>query len=218
MAIKRTKTPEVSKKSLPAKLAYWCNQAFTADAFSKFFDAQAKEGKDGIKSYLENNDDGFELDLTVAKSFDCEEGKVTYATRKRFDYDADKLVALIKSGAINIETFINCISTFKDKDLQMALGSKFDQVATEGYTEFLQLKATDAFKDRIANIVKDSPMADQGMTDIAVQAKLVDSLRLESPVVEGRNRSEAAANKPPVTVEKPASKALSLDDILSGKI
>lgn len=197
MAIKRTKTPEAAKKSLPEKLALFCNKAFTFDAFAKFFEAQAKEGKDGIKAYLESNADGFELDLTVAKSFDCEEGKVTFATRKRFDYDADKLIDLIKNGTVNIETVINCISTFKDKDLQTALGSKFDLIATEGYTEFLQLKATEAFKAKVAKIcgekVPEAPEADQEA--VAVVERSVEK-----------------------TVEKPASKALSLDDILSGKI
>lgn len=195
MAIKRSKTADV-KKSIPVKLADHCKKAFTSDAMAKFFEAHAKEGKAGIISYLENNDDGFELDLTVAKSFDCDEGKVSYATRKRFDYDADAILSLIKSGALTVETLLNCISTFKDKDLQNALGSNFAKVSNEGSTEFLQLKANEGFKAKIAEIV--------GGREVEVCEETVEKSQPK--------KSE------PVKTEPVKSGALSLDDILNGKV
>ena len=191
MGIKRSKDSSIEKKSLPGKLAAFCKQAFTSDAMAKFFEAKAKAGKDGIKSYLENNDDGFEIDLTVAKSFDCDEGKITYATRKRYDYDADKLIKLVESGAINIATLINCISTLKDANLKTAIGSSiFDTVATEGYTEFLQLKASPEFKKKIEDIVgSERPKAEQA-----------------------EKKTEKKKEE-----KKEEKKTLSLDDILEGK-
>jgi hypothetical protein len=196
MAIKRSKTADV-KKSIPAKLADFCQTTFTSDAMAKFYEDMAKDGKAGIKAYLENNDDGFELDLSVSKGFDCDEGRVSYATRKRFDYDADAILALVKSGALTVETLLNCISTFKDKDLQNALGSNFAKVSTEGSIEFLQLKANENFKAKIAEIVT---------------GKKVEVCE------ETVEKSQPKKSEPVKTEPAKTSGALSLDDILNGKV
>jgi len=199
MAIKRT-TEKFSKTDLPKALSDFCKKTFTSDAMAKFFESQAKAGKSEIKEYLESNTDGFDFDLSKSKTFECEEGKVTFATRKRYDYDPDKIIALVKNGDIPLETLVNCISSFKDKDLQTAIGSKFDDVSTLGYTEFLQLKANDTFKAKIAEI-------------IGVEVEVEESSKQKVKKVKSNKETSSETSS-----DSETSLEVSLEDILNGRI
>jgi len=136
-------------KSIPKKLAKYCHDAFRADVLAKYFEVKARNAKGKIKDYLNENKDGFKLDLDVSKSFHCDEGEVTLATRKNFEYDNDAILALIKDGTLSVESLIKCISSYKAESLQLMLGDRFANVTTVSHTEFLQTKSGEAFKDEI---------------------------------------------------------------------
>lgn len=191
MAIIRSKTKSLAA-SIPAKLSSICASVFTADAMTKFYDSITKSGKKEILEYLEGNEDEFELDLSVAKSFDCDQGKVTFATRRGYDINIDQIIKLITNGSVTLETVLNCVSSFKDKDLSTALGSKFSSVATEKQTEFLQLKANSEFKEKIACICENKPMSkhvantemrEADSKDVKAEAKSVKKKSVKKKIV-----------------------------------
>ena len=143
MAIKRSKSKK-EDVSLPQKLDELLLNGFTCSVLEKKFKEDGKEFREGVVGYLETNDDGFEIE--VSKSFATPYGKANLKTRANFDVDKDKLIELVNSGAVTIETLIH-LGSFAGKKLQDAGLS--DAVSEGDATEFLELRASSEFKDRV---------------------------------------------------------------------
>jgi len=145
MAINRKK--EAAGVGLPSRLADMLLRGFTFQALRDKYDGAFKDAKGEVVGYLEKNDDSFNVDL--GKGFKCDQGTVIYTSRSSWEYDKDKIIELIKSKAITIETIVN-MASFRAEDLKTALGEPaFLGLAKERTSESLTFRGTPEFKSSV---------------------------------------------------------------------
>lgn len=144
MAINR-KTNKKVAVNLPAKLGELCMNGFALQQCRDIFGKDFKAVGEDIKDYLENNTDGFTVDMGVG--FPTDMGKVTFTERSNWSVDTDKLEAMVANGDISVAQLIACVSTWKASDLEKTLGTNaFDTVADNNPTEYLTLRANSEYK------------------------------------------------------------------------
>jgi hypothetical protein len=150
MAIKRAKKEAEILQEFDAKFDSDIRNAFTAQVLSKQYEAEFKDYKADVLTYLETNDDGFEVELGKAFKHPC--GSINIQTRKSYVYDKDALAAMVASGALDLGALLELCKP-KDSEIKTLLGTKkFAEVAEEKCTESVVFKATPAVKDEIAEM------------------------------------------------------------------
>lgn len=206
MAIKRTK--EASGGSmLPERLESLLYQGFSFQAVSKKYEEIFKSVKGKVVNYLENNDDGFECEMS--KGFKCDQGTVIYKIRSNYNYDADKILAMIEDGTLSLATVIN-MAKFDAKAMKSALGEKkFNDVATNNPTESLTLSGSAEWK----------ATCDEKFSDLSALVPSADPVDVEAELGEDASDSLAkakAAKSKKKTKGKKKSADDELDSILKG--
>jgi len=216
MAIKLKKSQE--KPSLPAKLDKLLLQGFSFQQISAKYKDAFDATKEEIESYLESNDDGFDLE---EKTFKCDQGSVTYVERTSYEYDKDQIVELVKSGAVTLETLIG-LATFSAEKLKVALGeTNFSKVSTEKTSTYLTLKASAEFKEECDRKFEDIlPKREEVEVEAPKKAepkKAKAEPKKEEPKVDIEKAKRSAALAKSLSSEKPKKKAsveLSVDEDL----
>jgi len=146
MAINRNKD---EKKSIPTRLGEMLLKAFTLQSVIDVYDEAYKASRGDVVKYLESNTDGFEIGMGKGESVECEHGKFGYQQRSNWSYDKDRIIELVKSGALSVETLVN-LASFPAEKLKTAIGEKeFNALATNKPTESLVLTATSEFKEGV---------------------------------------------------------------------
>jgi hypothetical protein len=148
MPVKPKKQSKADERELPKKLDGTLEAAFTCSVLEKKLKDDGKVLRDQIKTYLKDNEDGF--DITQNESFKTEYGSVRLEEyNSKVEIDKDKLIELVEAGKITIETLIHQAS-FK-AELKQAVGEKvYDDLTTIIKGEKLVLKANSEFKSKIA--------------------------------------------------------------------
>jgi len=133
-----------SAQAIPKKLDDLLLRGFSFQAIAAKYKDAFDETKDVVKSYLESNDDDFNVDM--GKGFKCAQGTVIFQERSNYAYDKDKIIALIESKQVTLATILE-LANFPAEKLQVALGEKnFKSLATLSTTQSLTFRATTEFK------------------------------------------------------------------------
>jgi hypothetical protein len=146
MAIKRKENQGTS--ALPEKLEGLLLKGFSFQAIRDNYEDAFKAVKSEVVQYLEKNDDGFDADL--GKGFKCDQGTVIYQARANWNFDKDKIIELVKTGKMTIETLVN-LASFNAEKLKTAIGEPtFNAIATNAPTESLTFRGSSEFKAECA--------------------------------------------------------------------
>jgi len=138
------KKEEQASLAIPKKLDDMLLQGFSFQAITAKYKDAFDEVKDKVKTYLETNDDDFNVDM--GKGFKCAQGTVIFQERSNYAYDKDKLIALIEAKQVTLATILE-LANFPAEKLQVALGEKnFKSLSTLSTTQSLTIKATTEFK------------------------------------------------------------------------
>ena len=188
MAIKRSKSKE-DKKQLPNELDELLIKGFTCAVLHKRFEADGKIYRKEVVDYLENNDDGFEVE--VSKSFKTEYGSVNFKQRSNEKGDPEKLIELFHEGKLTIETLVN-LGTFSAAKLRTAgLGAA---IIESDPTEYLELRASTEFKNKI-NDEFDAPNISKEIEVIEEKPKKKAKKKVSKKDSEKRAKAKVAAAK-----------------------
>jgi hypothetical protein len=214
MAIKIKATEH--KESYPARLVAIARKAFETSTVSKMFDELAKAARGEIKSYLEDNDDGFDL---TSKTLKFDEGSITWTERGTTKFNKDQIMELIESGAISLVSVLEA-SNFADAKMKVALGSHYDScVESRSVTEIITVKPTAEFKEQIHagfGNKADAPKAEKPAKKKSFKRKSKEEKAFSEPAISDDDieASLAKVNKA-AKKSKPKSVNEDLDAILN---
>jgi hypothetical protein len=209
MGVKRAKK-ESSTVQLPEVLNELVVNGMTASCLEKKYKEEGSGFRKDIVSYLESNDDGFDIELS--KAIKTEHGNLTFKKRTSFDIDKDALIELVNDGTLTIETIIN-MAKFDAKQLTSVVGeSKFKEISEEKTTEYLELRPSPDFKESVEDAfnntapVKEAPKAPKKVKPKKPEATVDVSLK-EDDVSSSLERLKKAKK----TTKKKATKKKSAD-------
>ena len=207
MAIKSKETK--IQVSIPAQLDDLAQKGFTFQQLSSIYEEKFKETKGDLEDYLSKTK---EIEVTDGKSIDTPYGKICYQgnARPSYEYNTDKLVALIERGDVTLDQILACVSSFKTEDLQKTIGKKFDEVATlKPSKPSIRFTATPEFKSEMKEKFGETL---DGVATIAKEVKTIESKKPDSEKVK---KAIATAKK----LVKKAKKDVNaeLEDILKEK-
>lgn len=222
MAIKK-KGSKAAAPALPARLAELSRKALLSSAYQKAYEAICKPTKEEIKAYIQENSDGFTLDLDVSKSFTAAEGRITWTTRETTEVDKDAIIALIKSGKVTLETIIGC-ANFSQEALKISLGTSYDSAVKPGEpTEFLTLNPSAETKAEVADTIEElfGKALDASSPAASVPAASVPVAPISAPVsappVVAVEEKKSRSKKAKAASDVPATGSDDLDAILGKK-
>ena len=203
MAIKR-KT-DVGTNALPKKLEGLLLKGFSFQAIRDNYEDAFKAVKGDVVSYLNSNPDGFDADL--GKGFKCDQGTVIYQARANWNFDKDKIIELVKSGKITMETLVN-LASFNAEKLKTAIGEPtFNSLATNAPTESLTFRGSSEFKaecaEKFSSLMPEAPVA-----PVKSPTPVTDSIKRELEAIEPKVEPKKAA---------PVAKASKSDSLAKAK-
>jgi len=147
MAIKRA-TEKEKNQELNPEFENALEKAFTYQTIGTLYSDAFKSGKKEILKYIEENDDGFEIEMS--KQCKTEWGGITLQEKTNYDIDKDALMELVEDGTVNIVSLLQ-IANIKASDLKKILPAKaFADITTESKTESFVFRGTSEFKAKVA--------------------------------------------------------------------
>ena len=124
-------------------------KAFSAQFIQKKFEEKFKEAKTEIDDYVKNNTDGFFV--TPGEATVCADGKFTFSERATIKVDTSALLKMINRKEITIAQVLECVSTFKNDELEKSISTKnFDKVHSKSVTSVMTMTANAEFKARMS--------------------------------------------------------------------
>ena len=146
MAIKRTK--EVETQDINPEFNEALKKAFTYQTIGELYSDAFKVGKKEILSWIEHNDEGFEIE--ASKQCKTEFGGITLQQKTTYDIDKDALHELVEDGTVNLISLLQ-ISSIKASDLKKILpAKKFAEITEAHESESFVFRATSDFKSQVA--------------------------------------------------------------------
>lgn len=210
MAIKREKQTKKDSTVLPERLDVYVREGMTASCLEKYFKEEGSAHRKNILDYLESNIDGFDADMS--KAIKTEYGNVTMKSRKTYEIDKDKILALIEEGAITIATLVN-LSNFNAIELEKVVGErKFNDLAKEKTTEYLELRPNAEFKAEVQATIESTEEERPTVTATFVEEKPAKK-SAKKPMADESN-VEASLARLKKLKEKSKSVDEDLEDIL----
>lgn len=181
MAIK--KKDEV-KQSLPSQLQGLLTKAFGEQFLKTKFEDMFKATKSEMEKYLNDNDDGF--DIEAGKAVKSAEGSFYYTETERCSIDKDALIAMVEAKEITLAQVLMCVSTFKNEELEKAISTKkFEEIAKKSITKSLTLKANAEYKAKLEEDFNDGDSFGKAMKEIEKEEpKLLDTSKLKKKKAE----------------------------------
>jgi len=220
--LKKDETP-----TLPQRLVEIIRQGCSYSALEKIFKDRAGQIRKEFVAYAEKNGDGFDL---VEQSVNTDSGCATLSERKTIVWNVDRIQELIDDGTVTLTTILGCCS-FRQKDLEVALGSKFDEAISEittkqtiSFTGNSELKADMELRaDAIDQLGEAPAPAKPAKAEPKTEEALAEMTAEEDGVKEAASRVRKGvkkkAAKKPVKKAKAKTTAAStdadLDDILN---
>lgn len=199
MAIKAKGT--VAEIQLPEELNELLKKGFTEQQLKSHYEDMFKETKEIALKLVEASS---EVTLEVGTALKSKFGSINIVETNRPSIDKDKLIELVESGKVSIVDVLQCVSTFKNDDLEKAISTKlFSEIATDNVGKSFTWKISPEFKRECEEIMGEGPLV------IVEKAKPIVAKAVVKPVVE---KPKTAKEK----VQAASAKLKSLDDILKG--
>lgn len=197
MAIK-AKSAKSDLTELPANIEDLIKKGFTEQQMSSYYEDEFKATKAEALNLIEKSS---AITIEVGTALKTEFGSINLVERETKSIDKNKLIELYESGKISIVEVLSCVSTFKNDDLEKAMGSAlFKTVATISVGQSFTWKISPDYKKECEDVILG-----------VASDKALPSL---PPVPVEKEMKKAAA----VSAAKSAkAKLKSVDQILKGK-
>lgn len=196
--------------TLPLELKQELDQAFRYNTIAKQYQDLADASRKNVQAYLETAED---LSIEAGKGFSHPHGTVIYSTRENYRVDPDQLIELVKNGTLSIESIVNLAfpegKVARVEPLKIALGSKFDALATVTTTNYITLRPTGDFK---SSIVTEFPELESAKAQLEAAYEAPAATKVEQIAESAVEKVEQILES--MTEVKNDLQPMSIDDIL----
>lgn len=144
MAIK--KRTQDDKRMVPNHMRQKAELAFTCQQFADLSKKQYEVQRDELMAEL--NAEGFEI--AIGEAIHCDQGKISITETNSYTVDKDKLIDMVKSGKMTLETLIH-MANIPVTPLKTALSeSDYKDIVSVSQTPSMRLTADASFKEKVA--------------------------------------------------------------------
>lgn len=200
MAIK-AKSAKSDVTQLPAEIEDLVKKGFTEQQMSSYYEDQFKATKTEALDLIKKSED---ITIEVGTALKTEYGSINLVERETKVIDKDKLISLVDAGKISIVEVLSCVSTFKNEDLEKALGtSTFKTLATVNVGQSFTWKISPDYKAECESVISGA-----APTPKPTRSAPAAPVAVEKEIKKASAKSSAASAK---------ARLKSVDDILKGK-
>lgn len=200
MAIK-AKSAKSDVTQLPAEIEDLVKKGFTEQQMSSYYEDQFKATKTEALDLIKKSED---ITIEVGTALKTDYGSINLVERETKVIDKDKLIALVDAGKISIVEVLSCVSTFKNEDLEKALGtSTFKTLATVNVGQSFTWKISPDYKSECESVISGA-----APTPKPARSAPAAPVAVEKEIKKASAKSSAASAK---------ARLKSVDDILKGK-